>query len=135
MIDYLYIYLLAFNLNLPPLFLFAKNQRNATSVASGGSFSADIKDLRKGLSGVEKQPGTEMGHDYSCQVGPRAIVTNTRDDRLYFTSDVARRMHDVVDGVMHHDAHRSRSNVKSDADDGTDDDDSSLSSRSSHSSS
>lgn len=118
--------------------MYTKNQRNATSVASaGGIVSASIQDLLKGFSGFEEHPGTETGHDYSCQVGPRAIGTNTRDDRPNFTSDVARRMHGI-DDVMHH-VHRSSSNairaVKSDADDDTDDDASSLSSRSSDQSS
>lgn len=102
---------------------------------SGGSFSENIKDLLKGSSGFEEQPGTEAGQDHSCQVGPRAIGTSTRGDRPNFTSDVSRRMHDL-DDVMPHDVHRSRSDairaVKSDADDDTDDDDSSLSSSSSH---
>lgn len=121
--------------------MFTKNQRNVMSVASGGNVSANIKDLLKGSSGFEEQPGTETGHAYSCQVGPRAIDTNTRDDRLNVTSNVARRMHDiddVVDDVMHHEAHRSVTRAsKNDADDDTedDDDDSSLSSHSSHQSS
>lgn len=91
-------------------------------MALGGSFSANIKDLLKGSSGFVEQPETETGRDYSGQVDPRAIG-NTRDDRLNFTSGVARHMHDVID------------DVKSDADDNTNDDDSSLSSHSSHQSS